>query len=447
MSEGASAPDPIAVMRDRRYLALLALVSVVGVICSLAAWGFLELLHEMQPWVYTDLPDALGFDKAPAWWPLPVLGLAGVLAALAITRLPGTGGHIPAAGLNASPIGPVELPGVIAAALASIGLGMTLGPEAPLIALGGGLGLLAANRVRGAQPEAKAVIGASGTFAAVSFLFGSPMIAAILLIEATGLGGPRLPLILIPGLLASGIGALVSTGLDSWTGLDTSDISLDPIPLADFARPDIVDFLWTVPLAAAIAVGIVGIFQLGKRVVPLAAARPIATLSAIGLAVGALALVFTEVTDKANDYVLFSGQESIGPLVQHAATWSTGALALLIACKGIAYGLALGSFRGGPVFPAMFLGTAAGVMAAQLPGFELTPAVVVGIGAATAAGLRLPLSALVIAAVLSLQAGPGAVPLAIVGVVVAYLTAQALAPSPPPGSQDDAPAAPAARAA
>jgi hypothetical protein len=220
--------------------------------------------------------------------------------------------------------------------------------------------------------------------------------------------------------------------------LDTSDISLDPIPLADFARPDIVDFAWTIPLAAAIAIGVVVIFQVGKRVVPIANSQPLRTLTVIGLVVGGLAVLFTAVTDKGNDYVLFSGQESIGPLVQHAATWSTGALAMLLACKGIAYGLALGSFRGGPVFPAMFLGTAAGVMAAQLPGFELTPAVVVGIGAATTAALRLPLSGLVIAAVLSLQAGAGAVPLAIVGVVIAYLTAQALAPKPPPGSEPSA---------
>jgi hypothetical protein len=30
-------------------------------------------------------------------------------------------------------------------------------------------------------------------------------------IEATGLGGPKLPLVLVPGLLAAGIGSLVST--------------------------------------------------------------------------------------------------------------------------------------------------------------------------------------------------------------------------------------------
>ena len=95
--------------------------------------------------------------------------------------------------------------------------------------------------------------------------------------------------------------------------------------------------------------------------------------------------------------------------------------ALLIVFKGIAYALSLGSFRGGPTFPAMFLGAAAGILASHLPGFAITPAVAVGIGAGTVSMLRLPLSAVVIATVLTTGSGGGAEPLIIVGVVVAYL--------------------------
>jgi len=43
-----------------------------------------------------------------------------------------------------------------------------------------------------------------------------------------------------------------------------------------------------------------------------------------------------------------------------AASYSVGALLLLFACKGLAYGVSLSSFRGGPVFPAMFIGTVGG---------------------------------------------------------------------------------------
>src|SRR5262249_52793993 len=124
--------------------------------------------------------------------------------------------------------------------------------------------------------------------------------------------------------------------------------------------------------------------------------------------------------------VLFSGQDAIGPLVANPDAWSLGALALLIAFKGVAYGVSVGTFRGGPTFPAMFLGAAAGLMAAQLPGFELTPAVAVGLGAAVVSVLRLPLAAVVLATVFTVNSGIGEGPLVILGVVVAYLTIQAL---------------------
>lgn len=105
----------------------------------------------------------------------------------------------------------------------------------------------------------------------------------------------------------------------------------------------------------------------------------------------------------------------------------------MIGFKGLAYALSLAGFRGGPVFPAMFLGAAAGLMAAQLPGFSITPAVAVGIGAAVVAILRLPLSAVVLATLLCSGSGIGVGPVIIVGVVVAYLTTLAL---PEPAATD-----------
>jgi H+/Cl- antiporter ClcA len=418
-------------MRSRQFVGLLVLAAIVGVVASFAAWCFLELVHGAQVTVYTDLPDALGFDHTPLWWSLPVLAIAGVVVAFAIARLPGRGGHVPAEGLNAAPTQPIDLPGVILAAVAGIGLGAVVGPEAPLIALGGGLGYFAIRRLRSdAPPELETLVAACGTFAGVSFLFGSPLIAAVLLIEAAGIAGRRLPLVLIPGLLAAGIGTLVSIGMGSWTGVNTSAISLQLLQLPDFSRPDIVDFLWTIPFAAAIAIGTVVIFRIGRATERIASPRPFIALPVIGLAVAGLAILFTETTDKGVDQVLFSGQDALGPLTADAASWSLGTLALLVVFKGLAYGLSVGSFRGGPTFPAMFLGAAAGLMAAQLPGFELTPAVAVGLGAGTVAVLRLPLSAVVLATMLTGQSGLGAGPLIILGVVVAYLIANLIDPRP-----------------
>jgi hypothetical protein len=74
---------------------------------------------------------------------------------------------------------------------------------------------------------------AAGSSAALSFIFGSPLIAAVTLIEAAGIGGPRLPLVLLPGLLVAGIGSMVSLGMTSFTGLSTSAYALGALPAAD----------------------------------------------------------------------------------------------------------------------------------------------------------------------------------------------------------------------
>jgi chloride channel protein, CIC family len=427
--------SPVSIMRSRQFVVLLVLAAVVGVIASLVAWGFLEGINELQEGVYTDLPDALGFDSTPDWWGLPWLLVAGVIVGFAIARMPGAGGHLPARGLNPAPTQPIELPSVLLAALAGISLGAVLGPEAPLIALGGGLGFFVIRRLRSDAPEEIAtLVAACGTFAAVSFLFGSPLIAAVLLIEAGGLGGPRLPLVLLPGLLAAGIGSLVSIGLGAWTGVSTAAIAISPLKLPDFPRPDVADFLWTIPFAVAIAVVTVVIFRLAVASERLVRPRPLVAVPLVGLVIGVLALVFAAITDHGIDQVLFSGQESIGPLVSHADAWTTGALVALIGFKGIGYALSLGSFRGGPTFPAMLLGTAGALIVADLPGYDLTPAVAVGLGAAVVAVLRLPLSAIVLATVLTANAGLGSSPLIILGTVVAYLTATAIDPRDPPAA-------------
>jgi hypothetical protein len=65
----------------------------------------------------------------------------------------------------------------------------------------------------------------AGSFAAISTLLGSPVLGAFLIMEAAGIGGATLSMVALPGLLASGIGALVFLGLDSWTGLGTFSLS------------------------------------------------------------------------------------------------------------------------------------------------------------------------------------------------------------------------------
>jgi H+/Cl- antiporter ClcA len=421
------AADPTPTMASRRFVVLLLLASVIGFFAALAAWCFLELTHQIQVGVFDKLPEQLGYDTMPVWWPVPLAVLAGLIVAYAVQRLPGGGGHVPAHGLSTDPVLPSALAGIMLATIATIGLGLVLGPEAPLIALGSGLGLIAVRLLRrDAPPELGTLMGACGTFSALALIFDSPLIASVVLIEAIGLGGAQLRMVLIPGLLAAAIGSLVSIGMGSFTGLSTSAYAIGAVSLPSFARPDLVDFLWTVPLGAAIAAGSWLIFRIARGTEPLLARRPYVMLPLGGAVVAGLAIAFGELTDKSAKEVLFDGQDALGGLVSGAASWSLGALALLFVLKGLAWAISLAGFRGGPTFPAMFLGAAAGVAASHLPGFELTPAVAIGLGAGVAAVLRLPLSGIVLAVVLTGSSGPGATPLVIVGVIAAYLTTLAL---------------------
>src|SRR3954454_6019559 len=439
-ASSSAAPAP---PQGRAMLGLLILAAAVGLVVSLAAWAFLDLIHQVQVGVFEGLSKDLGYaNGAPWWWSLPVCGVAGLLVALAILRLPGFGGHVPAHGLVASPTAPVEVPGVILAALASVGLGLVLGPEAPLLALGSGLGIYAVRLARRDAPAAVVtVVAAAGSFAAMSFLFEAPVIAAVILIEATGLGGKQLPLVLIPGLFASGIGSLVSIGIGSFTGLSTSAYAIGALSLPAFGRPTFVDFAWTILLALLVAAGCVAIVLLGRRLHPVVMQKPFVLIPVAGLAVSGLAIAFSQVTDQGVENVLFSGQDALGPLTSDPAAWSVGALGALLLLKGVAWAVSLGSFRGGPTFPAMFLGAAAGVMASHLPGFDITPAGAVGMGAAVVAVRHLPLSAVVLSSLLTAKAGLADTPLIIIGVVVAYLTTMALSarfPSGAPLAVDDA---------
>jgi H+/Cl- antiporter ClcA len=417
----ASASRP----RPRAMIFLLVMASFVGVAVSLAAWCLLELMHQIQTLVFTDLPRDLGYHGGPPdWYYVIVLGLAGVAMALTILRLPGQGGHVPAEGLKIgdTPARPVDLPGVLLAAIATIGLGLVLGPEAPLIALGAGLGLFTIRLVKQDTPQpAQTVIAGAGSFAAVALIFGSPIIAAVLLLEALGLDREKLPVFLLPGLLAAGIGSLVSIGMGSLTGLSDSAYALGALSLPSFATPTLVDFVWTLPLAGGIALVTFGARHVGLRSHRIVIGRPLLMIPCAGILVALLAVVFHAITGRGAGEVLFSGQSALPGLSSGAAAWSVSALVLLVALKALAWGVSMGGFRGGPTFPAIFIGAAAGILASHLPGFDLTGAVGVGIGAGVASMLRLPLSGVVLATLLVSKNGAGSGPLIIVGVVVAYL--------------------------
>jgi H+/Cl- antiporter ClcA len=421
-------PDAATLLRSPSYLRLLLLAALLGVPVSAAAYGFLALVTYLQKEIFTHLPHGLGFTSEPVWWPLPVLAVGGALAAVAIRYLPGEGGPSPADGFKLhGPPTPAQLPGIIAAALATLVFGAVLGPEMPLILIGGGLAALSVRLARRDVPDqARAVVASAGSFAAISTLFGSPILGAFLLMEASGIGGPMLGVVLVPGLLASGVGSLMFTGLDAWTGLGTFSLAIPGLP--HFTRPDVAEIGWAVVIGVAAALIGSAIHRMGAVLHPHISRRVLFLVPLAGLAVAGLAIAYQEGSGKASSDVLFSGQNTLPSLVQHASTYTVGALLLLMACKGLAYGVSLGAFRGGPTFPALFIGAAGGIALSHLPGLPLVPAVAMGIGAMCMAMLSLPLTSVLLATLLLLSDGIAVMPLVIVAVVVTYVVTARLTP-------------------
>jgi hypothetical protein len=237
-----------------------------------------------------------------------------------------------------------------------------------------------------------------------------------------------LGLVLVPGLLAAGIGTLCFIGLNSLTGWGTFSLAIPGLP--PFHHPTIAMFGWAIVIGLAASVLGTGVRLLGLVVRPPVEKRIFLLMPLVGLAVAGLAVVFSEATGKSASEVLFSGQNTLPGLVEHAAGWSVGALVLLVVCKATAYGLSLSSFRGGPVFPSLFIGAAGGIAASHLAGLSLVPAVGMGIGAMSTVMLKLPLTSTLLATLLLYSDGLDVMPLVIVAVVVAYATTAWLPQTP-----------------
>ena len=238
-----------------------------------------------------------------------------------------------------------QVPGVVLAALATLAFGAVLGPEAPLILMGSGLGVLAVRlAARDAPPTATAVMAAAGSFAAISSLLGSPLLGAFLLLEASGLGGPMLGLVLVPGS-ARRRDRHADLHRPRLADRVRDVLARDP-GLPPFAHPTGAMFCY------AIVFGLVapflgrGIQLLALAVRPHVEPRMVLLMPVLGLLIGGLAIGFAEATGHRVSDVLFSGQDQLGGLMADAEKYSVGALLLLIACKGLAYSLSLSSFRG-----------------------------------------------------------------------------------------------------
>lgn len=420
MHDGApAAPDQPS---GRAYLKLVAVGAAIGIPAALVAAGFLALVHAIERQLWTELPKHLG-HTLPPWYlviGLPVAG--GVIVFIARRWLPGDGGHEPLDGLSTKPTIAAYAPGVALAAIGTLSFGAVLGPEGPVIALGSVVGVIASRIVKAGEKPTQ-VLSLAGSFSAISALFGGPLVAGMLLMEgAIGLGAAMAP-VLLPGLVAAACGYVIFIGVGSWSGFPAYGLTVTDLPA--YTNTSFRD------LGIAIAVGLVsavllsGIRGAGHSVKGLRG-RGVGMLPLLaggGLAVGALAMLARALGDNSQD-VLFSGQTSVGVVV---AETSTKLVLVLIVCKGIAYAISLGcGFRGGPIFPAIFLGC--GIASLPVVWFGMSPTVAIAMGAAAgmASQTRLLFAPVLFAELLVGHGGGDATPAAALATVAAWLVTKAL---------------------
>ena len=385
---------------------------------SVIATVFLFLEDHLITAVWTDLPKAVGMTE-PAWWLVVLLPLIGASLVMAAWRLPGKTDQGPLEGLHFD-VTPATFASVILAATGTLIFGLVLGPEAPLLACGTAAGAFVLRR----QPVPVMKFGMLMTaLAAIAAIFGSPIVVVLMLAEFTALG--RIPAAaLMPGFVALGVAYVAETGVGDWSGLGSSSLAVPGLP--ELTTTSVTDLL--VGLAVALVAAVVALIarKLGERVALMARRHPPLVLIAVALITSGLAIAVREITGGSINLVLFSGQLGTSEIL---AETSIGAIALIVVAKAIAYGGALGAgYRGGPIFPAVFLAVGVAVAGTLIfPAASLTALVVAGVAAAVAAALRVPFTSAVLALLLATSAGAGhAAALAIFGATIGFLLRVAL---------------------
>lgn len=346
---------PIAPTTPARALLSLILPALaVGVVAGLLYLAVSAIAERLEHVLWHTVPRALGIGDYSVLWMFVVLTATGVAVGLVVWKVPGHAGPDPATmSLNAPTLPPLVLPGLLLAAALMLAGGPSLGPENPIIAVNVGLAVWLGTRFVARIPgEAWAALAEAATIGA---LFGTPVAAALVMSEALAerqMQGRLWDNVFAP--LAAGAAGAMTTTL---VAHPTFDLGLPPV-----GRPDWADLLAVLVIAPAGALlGMAGVHAfpyahgLFQRL-----RHPMLMLPAGGLVLGALGALGGHLT-------LFKGLDEVTMLARDPDGWSAGQFALMTVVKLAALIVAAScGFRGGRIFPAVFIGTALGLCAHAL---------------------------------------------------------------------------------
>ncbi|GCP49207.1 ion channel protein [Escherichia coli] len=332
-----------------RIMLLLSLPAVaIGIASSLILIVVMKIASVLQNLLWQRLPGTLGIAQDSPLWIIGVLTLTGIAVGLVIRFSQGHAGPDPACEpLIGAPVPPSALPGLIVALILGLAGGVSLGPEHPImtvnIALAVAIGARLLPRVNRMEWT---ILASAGTIGA---LFGTP-VAAALIFSQTLNGSSEVPLwdrLFVP-LMAAAAGAL-TTGLFFHPHFS--------LPIAHYGQMEMTDILSGAIVAAiAIAAGMVAVWCLPRLHAMMNQMKnPVLVLGIGGFILGILGVIGGPVS-------LFKGLDEMQQMVANQA-FSTSDYFLLAVIKLAALVVAAASgFRGGRIFPAVFVGVALGLM-------------------------------------------------------------------------------------
>ncbi|HGD8085716.1 ion channel protein [Escherichia coli] len=332
-----------------RTMLLLSLPAVaIGIASSLILIVVMKIASALQNLLWQRLPGTLGIAQGSPLWIIGVLTLTGIAVGLVIRFSQGHAGPDPACEpLIGAPVPPSALPGLIVALILGLAGGVSLGPEHPImtvnIALAVAIGARLLPRVNRMEWT---ILASAGTIGA---LFGTP-VAAALIFSQTLNGSSEVPLWdrLFAPLMAAAAGAL-TTGLFFHPHFS--------LPIAHYGQMEMTDILSGAIVAAiAIAAGMVAVWCLPRLHSMMHQMKnPVLVLGIGGFILGILGVIGGPVS-------LFKGLDEMQQMVANQA-FSTSDYFLLAVIKLAALVVAAASgFRGGRIFPAVFVGVALGLM-------------------------------------------------------------------------------------
>ena len=401
---------PAVHLRSRQYLVLVGAAAVLGIAAALFTLGFLWVQHGLQDLLWERLPNELGVDPHP-WYALAVTTLGGLAVGLVLRFVPGHGGPGPAEGhgVGESDGSLRALPGILVAALISLAVGASLGPEGPMLAVAASVGPWLA--LRSGRETLGQLFSQAGVGSIFAVLFGSPVASTLLGLEMLTVTGRDLYVLLIPVLVASTAGFFVFRGVTHG--------SLDSLADLDFP---VYTSLEVRHVVAAIAIGAAGalaglvliaVFRAVDRALRPFDRSPVAKATLGGLGIGLVALVVGKET-------LFSGEAELEQLLGEPGSKTVAALCLIVTGKVVATSLSLATgFRGGRIFPSVFIGGTVGLALHEaFTSVPLAVAAAAGMAGTAVVILRLPVFVILF---VSFFGGPLLLPLIVVAAVTAYI--------------------------